>query len=64
MRGVKLRQQIAHRLLKGVGRAYVLDQRPVALHGGLPITIQFFRRIEPLPQSGKDVFEDCAAVTR
>ena len=64
MGGVQFRQQIAHGLLKCVRGVCALDQRPVPLHCGLPIASQLFRRIEPLSQSGKDVFEDCVPVTQ
>jgi hypothetical protein len=61
---MQFRQQIAHGLLKCVRGVCALDQRPVALDGSFPIASQLFRRIEPLAQSGKDVFEDCVPVTQ
>jgi hypothetical protein len=64
MGGVQFRQQITHGLLKSVRGAFALDQRPVPFHGGLPIASQLFRRIKPLAQSGKDVFEDYVPVTQ
>ena len=44
MRRMKLRQQVAHGLFKGIRRTRSFNQWPVAFHGGLPIGVELFRR--------------------
>src|SRR4051794_6459653 len=58
VRGVQFRKEIRHFSLKIVGRGGSFELCPVALNCGLPISIQFFGRIEPLLQSGENVLEN------